>query len=127
MKNKNLIIGGVILAGIVAYYFYNKNKGSGLASSSRPIEPIVSTVSSNMPKWRLKRDVSSGRIPDNELIFKKGDVIFGEITKQSIGSKNGKGIVAYKEWSVIRAFPTVKTAKFNIEFPVNLDDLEEVR
>ena len=27
MKNKNLIIGGAILVGIVAYYFYNKNKG----------------------------------------------------------------------------------------------------
>ena len=27
MNNKNLMIGGVVLAGIVAYYFYNKDKG----------------------------------------------------------------------------------------------------
>jgi hypothetical protein len=55
MKNKNLIIGGVILAGIVAYYFYNKNKGGvnmpsstvGSAPMSSPIEPAK--VSSNMP------------------------------------------------------------------------------
>ena len=43
MKNKNLIIGGVILAGIVAYYFYNKNKGGSLASSSSPITPASSS------------------------------------------------------------------------------------
>ncbi len=42
MKNKNLIIGGIVVAGIVAYYFYNKNKGGGLASSS--------IVNSNIPK-----------------------------------------------------------------------------
>ena len=29
MNNKNLIIGGVVVAGLVAYYFYNKNKGGG--------------------------------------------------------------------------------------------------
>jgi hypothetical protein len=37
MNNKNLMIGGVVLAGIVAYYFYNKNKGGdgrNLASSA---------------------------------------------------------------------------------------------
>ena len=51
MKNKNLIIGGVILAGLVAYYFYNKRKGSGLASmpSSSPIETKTTNVNSNVP------------------------------------------------------------------------------
>lgn len=44
MNNKNLIIGGVILAGLVAYYFYNKNKGGGLASSSSPIEPTMGVM-----------------------------------------------------------------------------------
>ena len=29
MNNKNLIIGGVVVAGLVAYYFYNKNKSNG--------------------------------------------------------------------------------------------------
>jgi hypothetical protein len=44
MNNKNLIIGGVIVAGIVAYYFYDKNKGGGLASSSNPSEPTMSGI-----------------------------------------------------------------------------------
>jgi hypothetical protein len=35
MKNKNLIIGGAILVGIVAYYFYNKNK-VGIDSVNTP-------------------------------------------------------------------------------------------
>ena len=43
MNNKNLIIGGVILAGIVAYYLYNKNKGGSLASSSSPSTPASSS------------------------------------------------------------------------------------
>ncbi len=34
MKNKNLIIGGVVVAGLVAYYLYNKNKSRGGLSSA---------------------------------------------------------------------------------------------
>ena len=128
-QNTKIILGIVLLGG--AYYLYTRKKPEAVVN--KRIGEIdrgysVKTVdNSKLPKWRLKRDISSGRIPDNELIFKKGDFISGAITKQSIGSKNGQGVVAYKEWSVIRAFPTVKTAKFNIEFPINLDDLEEVR
>ena len=48
MKNKNLIIGGVILAGLVAYYFYNKNKGGGVASSA-PVSAGSPTMS-GIPK-----------------------------------------------------------------------------
>jgi hypothetical protein len=55
MKNKNLIIGGVILAGIVAFYFYNKNKGSvnmpsstvgsaPMSSPNAPASPIAPTM-----------------------------------------------------------------------------------
>jgi hypothetical protein len=47
MKNKNLIIGGVVLAGIVAYYFYNKNKG-GVAPSSAPSSASSRTMSGNL-------------------------------------------------------------------------------
>ena len=47
MKNKNLIIGGVILAGLVAYYFYNKNKG-GVAASNAPASPIAPTMGGNL-------------------------------------------------------------------------------
>ena len=59
MKNKNLIIGGVVLAGIVAYYFYNKNKGGGLASISSSSVPMTATdttpiVSSNIPSSTFK-------------------------------------------------------------------------
>lgn len=59
MNKKNLIIGGIVLAGIVAYYFYNKNKGGGLTSSSSPSAPMTATntvpiVSSNMPSSTFK-------------------------------------------------------------------------
>ena len=129
MNNKNLIIGGVIVAGLVAYYFYNKNKGSGLASSSSPIEPIVSTVSSNMPKWRLKRDVINGMIPDlaggrgiapprQNILFKKGDIIQGNIEAKIIFNKNSNGI---------SALPTISGAYFTQTPFVLIDDLEEVK
>jgi hypothetical protein len=47
MKNKNLIIGGVIVAGIIAYYFYNKNKG-GVAPSSAPSSASSRTMGGNL-------------------------------------------------------------------------------
>ena len=48
MNNKNLIIGGVVVAGLVAYYLYNKNKGGGLTSSA-PTGTASSSVE-NMPR-----------------------------------------------------------------------------
>lgn len=47
MKNKNLIIGGVILAGLVAYYFYNKNK-SVVAPSIAPSSASSPTMGGNL-------------------------------------------------------------------------------
>jgi hypothetical protein len=58
MKNKKLIIGGVIVVGIVAYYFYNKNKSRGAVSSSNPISPIVPAVSSRPTQAELKMKAS---------------------------------------------------------------------
>lgn len=58
MNKKNLIIGGVVLAGIVAYYFYNKNKNKGsvnMPSSTVGSAPtlsspiIVPTVETRVP------------------------------------------------------------------------------
>lgn len=58
MNNKNLIIGGVILAGIVAYYFYNKNKG---------------VVSSNEPVSKIQKNACGQAIPTNIPCFKDLD------------------------------------------------------
>jgi hypothetical protein len=60
MNNKNLIIGGVVLAVAgIAYYLYNKNKGGGLASISSSSVPMTATdttpiVSSNIPSSTFK-------------------------------------------------------------------------
>ena len=47
MKNKNLIIGGVILAGIVAFYFYNKNKNKGSVNMPSSMVDPGSRISSS--------------------------------------------------------------------------------
>jgi hypothetical protein len=47
MNKKNLIIGGVVLAGIVAYYFYNKNKNKG--SVNMPSSTVGSAPTSSSP------------------------------------------------------------------------------
>jgi hypothetical protein len=55
MNNKNLIIGGVVVAGIVAYYLYNKNKSRGGISSaptgtaSSRVENMPTTISGDSP------------------------------------------------------------------------------
>jgi hypothetical protein len=49
MNNKNLIIGGVVLAVAgIAYYLYNKNKGGAPSSSS--VTNSAPIVSNSIPK-----------------------------------------------------------------------------
>lgn len=146
MKNKNLIIGGLVLVGLAgAYYFYNKNKGGGVASSapasagsptmsgtSKPNKGVVDAgygVKTNLfaPKWVVKRDIINGMKPDStkgmgvippiqNILFRKGDIIQGEVEESYIFNKKTMGV---------RAFPTVKGAYFESVPVVLLEHLEK--
>jgi hypothetical protein len=59
MNNKNLIIGGVVVAGLVAYYLYNKNKSNG-GGISAP----TGTASNNVENARAP----IGSVPYHEAI-----------------------------------------------------------
>lgn len=61
MKNKNLIIGGLVLVALAgAYYFYNKNKG-GAAASNAPAS--ASSPSQNEPISKIQKNACGQTIP----------------------------------------------------------------
>jgi hypothetical protein len=68
MKNKNLIIGGVILAGIVAFYFYNKNKNKGSVNMpSSMVDPGLRVSSSPTIVPAVETRVAIGGMKPKEL------------------------------------------------------------
>jgi hypothetical protein len=69
MNNKNLMIGGVVLAGIVAYYFYNKDKG-GVVSNAPSIEPprlVAPSVNSFTPNAIAPNTVVTNAVIPNRV------------------------------------------------------------
>lgn len=130
-QNTKIILGIVLLGG--AYYLYTRkkpetvvNKRIGEVDSGYKVKVMDS---SNLPKWRLKRDIINGVIPDGtggrgivasrqNVLFRKGDIIQGNIETRFIFNKNNQGI---------SALPTVSGAYFEASPFVLLDDLEEVR
>ena len=92
MNNKNLIIGGVVVACLVAYYFYNKNKSvvaPSSAPSSAPVNLLIpSEVLNNTNskiKYRVVKPINFGSgfikggkgnmVPVNSLAPKVNSII----------------------------------------------------
>ena len=114
MNNKNLIIGGVVVAGLVAYYLYNKNKSNGggtgapTGTASNNVENARSPISSEpyhepisyvpAPKPRTEEIVTAS-VPDarpidvivNPTISKYANKLIKDATTGEIFfvSKNG--------------------------------------
>lgn len=121
-QNTKIILGIVLLGG--AYYLYTRkkpeavvNKRIGEVDGGYRIKDDYKA-----PRWRLKMDIVNGVKPNSSgqpnILFKKGDIIQGNIETRFIFNKSNKGI---------GALPSVSGAYFEASPFVLLDNLEEVR
>ena len=130
MDQKTKIILGIALLG-GAYYLYTRKKRESVGTVNTIQKPYMPRAVDDgyrikndykAPRWRLKRDIINGVKPNSSgqpnILFKKGDIIQGNIETRFFFNKNNKGI---------GALPTVSGAYFEASPFVLLDDLEEVR
>jgi hypothetical protein len=132
MNNKNLIIGGVVVAGLVAYYFYNKNK-SGEASLSIPTVPsdvsLSPIVASNIVATKPKiEEIVTASVPVSRPIdvvvsptMKYKNLLIKNSADNAIYFVNSKGFLVYKD-SILQNLKTDETAFIDSEAEKNIVD-----